>query len=67
VRGALEQLGTDLSRDSEAAVSLGLDPEDFYEAGLEGALCDDETKARLRSVGERFDWDAVRVAETPLR
>jgi aminodeoxyfutalosine deaminase len=60
-------LGTDLSRDSEAAVSLGLDREDFYEAGLEGALCDDQTKARLRSLGERFDWDAVRVAETPLR
>ena len=59
--------GTDLSRDSEAAVSLGLDPEDFYEAGLEGALCDDKTKARLRDIGERFDWDAVRVAETPLR
>jgi aminodeoxyfutalosine deaminase len=59
--------GTDLSRDSEAAVSLGLDPQHFYEAGLEGALCDDETQARLRDVGERFDWDAVRVAETPLR
>ena len=59
--------GTDLSRDSEAAVSLGLDPEDFYEAGLEGALCDDKTKARLRDIGERFDWGAVRVAETPLR
>jgi aminodeoxyfutalosine deaminase len=58
--------GTDLSRDSEAAVSLGLDPEDFYEAGLEGALCDDETKAGLQSVGERFDWDVVRSVETPL-
>jgi aminodeoxyfutalosine deaminase len=58
--------GTDLTRDSEAAVSLGLDPKDFYEAGLEGALCDDETKARLRSVGERFNWDAVRPVETPL-
>jgi aminodeoxyfutalosine deaminase len=59
--------GTDLSRDSEAAVSLGLDPEDFYEAGLEGALCDDTTKGRLRDIGERFDWGAVRVTETPLR
>jgi len=59
--------GTDLTLDSEAAVSLGLDPRDFYEAGLEGALCDDETKARLQSTGEGFDWDAVRIAETPLR
>jgi aminodeoxyfutalosine deaminase len=58
--------GTDLSRDSEAAVSLGLDPQDFYAAGLEGALCDEETKAGLQSVGERFDWDAVRSVETPL-
>jgi aminodeoxyfutalosine deaminase len=59
--------GTDLSRDSEAAVSLGLDPEDIYAAGLEGALCDDTTEGRLRDIGERFDWDAVRVPETPLR
>ena len=58
--------GTDLSRDSEAAVSLGLEPEDFYAAGLEGALCEDETKERLREVGERFDWGAVRSVETPL-
>jgi aminodeoxyfutalosine deaminase len=58
--------GTDLSRDSDAAASLGLDPKDFYEAGLEGALCDEATKARLQSVGERFDWGAVRSVETPL-
>jgi len=58
--------GTDLTRDSEAAVSLGLDPEDFYKAGVEGALCDDEAKTRLQSVGRRFDWDAVRPVETPL-
>ena len=59
--------GTDLSRDCEAAVSLGLDPEDFYAAGLEGALCGDGTKERLRGIGERFDWDTARSAETPLR
>jgi aminodeoxyfutalosine deaminase len=58
--------GTDLSRDSEAAVSLGLDPEDFYTAGLEGALCSDETKERLRGIGERFDWDGARPVKTPL-
>ncbi|MGZ4282292.1 MAG: adenosine deaminase [Gaiellaceae bacterium] len=59
--------GTDLSRDCEAAVSLGLDPEDIYDAGLEGALCGDETKEHLRGIGERFDWEAARTAETPLR
>ena len=32
-------------RDYEAATSLGLDPRDVYEAGLEGALCDEATKS----------------------
>ena len=47
---------TDLTRDYEAATSLGLDPRSFYEAGLAGALCDAETKARLRLIGETFEW-----------
>jgi aminodeoxyfutalosine deaminase len=55
--------GTDLSRDCEAAVSLGLDPRDFYEAGAEGALCDEETRKRLRAIGEEFDWASVRPVE----
>jgi aminodeoxyfutalosine deaminase len=52
--------GTDLTRDCEAAVSLGLDPRAFYEAGVEGALCDDGTKHRLRQIAQDFDWDKVR-------
>jgi aminodeoxyfutalosine deaminase len=48
---------TDLTRDYEAATSLGLDPRSFFEAGLAGALCDDATRARLRAIGESFDWD----------
>ena len=32
------------SRDYEAAAELGLDPRDAYEAGLEGALCDEATE-----------------------
>ncbi|MGB2874524.1 MAG: adenosine deaminase [Gaiellaceae bacterium] len=51
---------TDLSRDCEAAVSLGLEPQDFFAAGVEGALCDDETRSRLRTTGETFDWGAIR-------
>jgi aminodeoxyfutalosine deaminase len=47
---------TDLSRDYEAATSFGLEPRSFYDAGLVGALCDDETRARLRQVGDSFDW-----------
>jgi aminodeoxyfutalosine deaminase len=58
---------TDLGRDYEAATSLGLDPRSFYEAGVAGALCDDETRDRLHAIGERFDWASVvvdRDAET---
>jgi aminodeoxyfutalosine deaminase len=47
---------TDLTRDYDAAASLGLSPRAAYEAGLAGALCDEETKERLRHVGGAFDW-----------
>jgi aminodeoxyfutalosine deaminase len=47
---------TDLTRDYEAAASLGLSPRHAYEAGLAGALCDDATRTRLRAVGESHDW-----------
>jgi aminodeoxyfutalosine deaminase len=48
---------TDLTRDYEAAVSLGLSPRAAYEAGVAGALCDEPTRERLRALGESFDWD----------
>jgi aminodeoxyfutalosine deaminase len=48
---------TDLTRDYEAAASLGLSPRAAYEAGVAGALCDDATRERLRSIGGTFDWD----------
>jgi len=47
---------TDLSRDYEAAAQLGLHPRQAYTAGLEGALCDDATKNRLKEIGDSFDW-----------
>jgi len=47
---------TNLTRDYEAASSLGLSPRAAYQAGLAGALCDDETRARLRQIGESHDW-----------
>jgi len=43
--------GTDLTQDYEAAASFGLDPRSFFEAGVAGALCDEETRARLRQTG----------------
>ena len=48
---------TDLTRDYEAAASLGVSPRAAYDAGVAGALCDEETRARLRAIGEAHDWD----------
>jgi aminodeoxyfutalosine deaminase len=47
---------TDLSRDYDAATSFGLDPGTFFDTGVEGALCDDETRGRLREIGAAYDW-----------
>ena len=47
---------TDLSRDYEAAQSLGLDPRAAFDAGVAGALAGEEVKARLRAVGDAFEW-----------
>ena len=47
---------TDLTRDYEAAESLGLSPRAAYEAGVAGALCDEETRARLHAVGVEHSW-----------
>jgi aminodeoxyfutalosine deaminase len=54
---------TDLTRDYEAARSLGIEPRAAFEAGLAGALCDEATRERLRAVAESFDWATVAEAE----
>jgi aminodeoxyfutalosine deaminase len=51
--------GTDLSADYRAASSLGVSPETMYRAGVDGALCDEETRAAPRHAGEAFDWAAI--------
>jgi aminodeoxyfutalosine deaminase len=38
---------TDLGREHEIARGLGVDPKRLYDAGVAGALCDAQTKARL--------------------
>jgi aminodeoxyfutalosine deaminase len=53
---------TDLSRDYEAAASLGVSPHAAYEAGLAGALCDDATRNDLRQIAESHDWTALEAA-----
>ena len=47
---------TDLSRDYAAAEALGVPPRAAYEAGVAGALCDEETRERLRAIGDAHDW-----------
>jgi aminodeoxyfutalosine deaminase len=54
--------GTDLTQDYAAACSFGIEPRFFFEAGLEGALCDEATKQRLRDLGASFDWASVSPA-----
>jgi aminodeoxyfutalosine deaminase len=49
---------TDLTQEYAAAAERGHDPKTFYEIGVEGALCDPDTRARLRRIGEEFDWSA---------
>jgi aminodeoxyfutalosine deaminase len=50
---------TDLTREYDAAASLGVQPETAYEAGLTGALCDEPTRERLRRIGEEYDWRSL--------
>jgi len=48
--------GTDLAADYAAAAQLGVRPEACYQAGLHGALCDEETRAALARAGQACDW-----------
>jgi len=57
--------GTDLRREYEVAASLGVSAADAYVAGVAGALCDEDTRARLVEIGRQHypevpdrDWDA---------
>ncbi len=54
--------GTDLGTEHAAALALGATARGSYEAGVLGALCDDATRARLRQVGEDFDWPGMLAA-----
>jgi aminodeoxyfutalosine deaminase len=58
---------TDLTRDYDAARSLGAEPQSCYDAGLRGALCDEKTKSRLRGIGDTTDWPATTATLVPMR
>jgi aminodeoxyfutalosine deaminase len=49
----------DLDTEHAAARSIGAGPRAAFEAGIAGALCDQETKQRLRTIATEFDWTVV--------
>jgi aminodeoxyfutalosine deaminase len=48
--------GTDLGREYEIALGLGVRPKALFDAGLAGAMCDDATRSRLEAIGAATDW-----------
>jgi len=48
--------GTDLAADYAAAIKLGATARDSYLAGLQGALCDERTRAALQQADDATDW-----------
>ncbi|MGE5272816.1 MAG: adenosine deaminase [Verrucomicrobiota bacterium] len=50
---------TDLTREYEAAERLGIEPRALYENALAGALCDEDTKARLAEIAATYDWEPI--------
>jgi aminodeoxyfutalosine deaminase len=56
-----EMFDTDLTREYEAVAALGLNPRGFYEAAVEGALCDEPLRANLRRIGRDYDWDSLEL------
>jgi aminodeoxyfutalosine deaminase len=53
---------TDLSTDYAAAIELGIQPQDCFTAGVQGALCDQATRMGLERLGADFDWAGLTVA-----
>jgi aminodeoxyfutalosine deaminase len=58
--------GTDLGREHQIASRLGVAPSALFEAGLLGAMCDDDTKALVRTAGASTDWAVVDAAASDV-
>lgn len=52
---------TDLDREYSLAAALGIQPRRLFDAGVAGALCDEETRSRLQAIGESFDWAGLEI------
>jgi aminodeoxyfutalosine deaminase len=56
---------TSLEQEYAKAAGLGLGPRAFYEAGVKGALCGEEVRAKLKAIGEAYSWaDAASSSRT---
>jgi len=51
-------MGTSLEENVAAAAALGVPPRDQYFDALHGALCGPDVRARLRALGDAYDWSA---------
>ena len=56
---------TDLGSEYERGRQLGLTSQAAFEAGLAGALCDEETRRWLAKIGGDHDWKASETASIP--
>ena len=54
--------GIDLTSEYGEASARGLSPCEFYEVGIEGALCDQSTRNALLGIGDSFDWSTTESA-----
>jgi aminodeoxyfutalosine deaminase len=54
--------GIDLTGEYREASARGLSPREFYEVGIDGALCDESTRNVLRAIGDGFDWSTIETA-----
>jgi aminodeoxyfutalosine deaminase len=52
-----EMFDTDLTREYEFATSFGIAPRRFFEAGSQGALCDEDTRNRLDAIAQTHAWE----------
>jgi len=57
-------LDADLTRNCDAASSLGVPPKTMFEAGIAGAFCDDALRARIAEIGAAFDWSRIEPSES---
>jgi aminodeoxyfutalosine deaminase len=56
---------TDLGREYEVAAGLGIPAQTFFEAGVEGAVCDEATRQCLRRIGAAHDWENDKTVSLP--